>query len=89
MEKITSGDKGKQKKFQVSIGEQIAYVEIVSLKDRIYSVEFPGQEPVFITQITDRNNKLCWVSIPHGKNELAGTIGLYIEKEMDVNSKSG
>ena len=89
MEKNKSGNNEKQKKFQILIGEQIAYVEIVSLKDKIYSVEFPGQEPLFITQITDRNNKPCWVSIPHGKNELAETIGLYIEKEVDSNSKSG
>src|SRR5512138_2054256 len=83
MEKNTLTGNERQKKFQISIGEEIAYVEIVSLKDRIYSVEFARQEPLFITQITDMNNKPCWVSIPHGNNALAEMIGLYIEKEMN------
>jgi hypothetical protein len=72
MEKST-GKKEKQKKFQISIGKEIVYVEVLSLKDRIYSVEIPGHEPVFITRIMDLHNKICWVSTPQGKNELAET----------------
>jgi len=87
METNTSDNTERQKKFQISIGEQIAYVEVVSLKDRIYSVEFKGREPLFITRITDMNNKPCWVSIPHGNNELAEAVGFYIEKEQDLKEE--
>jgi hypothetical protein len=79
----SAGNEERQKKFQISIGKEIVYVEVLSLKDRIYSVEFPGQEPLFITRITDLNNKDCWVSIPHGNNEVADMVGYYIEKQAE------
>ena len=82
MEKDRSGDENKQKKIQVTIGGKIAYVEIISLKNYIYAVEFPGREPIFITRIKDKNNKPCWVSIPQGNDDLAVAIGNYIEEQI-------
>lgn len=87
MDNNAADNREKQKKFQISIGEEIAYVEIVSLKDKIYSVEIPGQQPLFITKITDLNNKKCWVSIPHGNNAVAEMIGACIEKEINLTKK--
>ncbi len=82
------GNEAKQKKFQITIGKEIVYVEVLSLKDRIYSVEFPGQEPVFITRIADLNNKYSWISIPQGNNEIAEMVGYFIDKQMEVSDPS-
>ena len=82
MEKDSSGDENKPKKIQVTIGEKIAYVEIISLKNYICAVEFPGREPIFITRIKDKNNKPCWISIPQGDDDLAVVIGNYIEEQI-------
>jgi hypothetical protein len=71
---------GQQKKMQVAVGEKIAYVEIISLQNKICAVEIAGNEPIFITRIRDKNNKPCWVSIPQGNNELASIIGEYIDE---------
>jgi hypothetical protein len=38
---------------------------------------------VFITRITDLNNKDCWVSIPHGNNEIAEIVGYFIDKQFE------
>ncbi len=73
-------NESQQQKIQIAIGEKIAYVEIISLINYICSVEILGQDPIFITRITDKNNKPCWVSIPQGNDELAATIGKYIEE---------
>ena len=70
------------KKFKVKIGEKIAYVEIISLKEQIYSVEFSGSEPIFITRIHGTNNEACWISIPQGNDELAALIGRFIEDQL-------
>jgi hypothetical protein len=74
-----------QDRFQVKIGEEIAWVEIVSIKNKIYVVEIPGQEPVFITQIKDKNNRTCWISIPQGNDDLAEIVGEFIKQK---NSKT-
>jgi|SRR5262245_19073654 len=73
---------GQQKKFYVPVGEKIAYVEIISLQNKICAVEFPGQEPIFITRLRGRNNRPCWVSIPQGNNEIASIIGEYIDEQF-------
>jgi hypothetical protein len=86
MENRFANDLHKQKKFQISIGNEIVHIEIISLKESIYSVEFPSQEPFFITRITDLNNQANWVSIPHGNNEMAETIGYYIDKHFEADS---
>ena len=70
------------KKFQIAIGERIAYIEVISLTNYICAVEFPGSEPIFITKIRDRDNKPCWVSIPQGNDELAVVIGAYIDEQL-------
>ena len=74
--------RAQQKKFQVPVGEKIAYVEIISVQNQICVVEFPGREPIFITRIKDKNNKPCWISIPQGNNEVAAIIGDYIEERI-------
>jgi len=71
---------GNQQRFQVQVGEEIAWVEVVSLKNKIYAVEFPGREPMFITQIKDKNNKTSWISMPQGEDDLAEKIGQLIRK---------
>ncbi|HKB45725.1 MAG TPA: hypothetical protein VKC90_15110 [Chitinophagaceae bacterium] len=73
-------NESQQQKIQIAIGEKIAYVEIISLINYICSVEILGQDPIFITRIKDKNNKPCWISIPQGNDELAATIGKYIEE---------
>jgi hypothetical protein len=80
MENEEASARGEQKKFRVPVGERIAYVEIISLQNKICAVEFPGREPIFITRIRDKNNKPCWVSIPQGNNDLASIIGDYIDE---------
>lgn len=80
MENEEASARGEQKKFQVPVGEKIAYVEIISLQNKICVVEFPGSEPIFITRIRDKNNKPCWVSIPQGNNDLASIIGDYLDE---------
>jgi hypothetical protein len=72
----------REKKFKVPVGDKTAYVEVISLKNDICAVEFPGHEPIFITRIRDKNNKPCWVSIPQGNDELATAIGKYIDKVL-------
>jgi hypothetical protein len=71
-----------QKKFQVPLGEKIAYVEIISFQNKICAVEVPGQNTIFITRIRGKNNKSCWVSIPQGNNDLASVIGEYIDNHL-------
>jgi hypothetical protein len=73
---------GKQNKFQVPVGENLAYVEIISVQNKICAVEIPGREPIFITRIKDKNNRPCWVSIPQGNNEVASIIGDYIDHQI-------
>ncbi|HET9824458.1 MAG TPA: hypothetical protein VFP87_03945 [Chitinophagaceae bacterium] len=75
-------DDSPPKKFQVKIGEKIAYVEIISVEEQICAVEFPGHGPIFITRINDRNNKPCWISIPQGNDELAASIGSFLEVKL-------
>ena len=70
------------KKIQVRIGEKIAYVEVISLTEQIYSVEFPGKEPIFITKIKDKNQEICWISIPQGNNDLAASVGSAIDARL-------
>ena len=74
--------RGQQKKFQVPMGEEIAYVEIISLQNRICAVELPGLQSIFITKIKDKNNKPCWVSIPQGNDAMASIIGNYIDEQV-------
>ena len=78
---------GQQKKFQVLVGEKIAYVEIISLQNKICAVEIAGSEPIFITKIRDKNNRPCWVSIPQGNNDLASVIGDYIDEQIYSKGK--
>jgi hypothetical protein len=73
-------NESQQQKIQIVIGEKIAYVEIISLMNYIFSVEILGQDPIFITRIKDPNNNPCWISIPQGNDELATAIGKYIEE---------
>ena len=79
MNNNTSAEDGNQDRFQVTIGSEVAWVEVVSAKNKIYAVELPGREPVFITQIKDNLNKSCWVSIPQGEDDLAEKIGAFIK----------
>ena len=67
------------KKFQIAVGEKIAYIEIISFQNYICAVEFAGEEPIFITRIREKNDKYCWVSIPQGNDELAEIIGPLVE----------
>ena len=73
---------GQQKKFHVPVGEKIAYVEIISLQNKICAVEFPGEDPIFITRLKGRNNQPCWVSIPQGNDEIASIVGNYIDEQI-------
>jgi len=82
MDNDEAGRRGQQKKFHVAVGEKIAYVEIISLQNKICAVELPGLEPIFITRIRDKNNKSCWVSIPQGNDALASIIGNYIDQQV-------
>ena len=81
MERSRSGRENTQRKFQVVIGEKIAYVEIISLTNYICAVEIAGREPIFITRVRDKNDKPCWISIPQGNDALATEIGNYIEEQ--------
>jgi hypothetical protein len=82
MENEEASTRGQQKKFQIPIGEKIAYVEIISLQSNICAVEIPGQEPIFITRIRDNNNKPCWVSMPQGHDDLASAVGKYLDEQF-------
>jgi|GEM_PF-2850486 len=81
MDKQSPSEEERPRKFQLAIGDKIVLVEIISLTNYIYSVEIPGQEPIFITRIRE-NNKLCWISIPQGNNELATAVGNYIDEKL-------
>ena len=70
------------KKFQVIIDKKVAYVETISLTEQIYSIEFDGSEPIFITRIKDKKDKARWISIPQGNNDLAASIGGVIEERL-------
>ncbi len=87
MEKEEASARGEQKKFQVPIGENIAYVEIISLQNKICAVEIPGHETIFITRIRNKDNRPCWVSIPQGNNDLAEIIGDYIDEQIYSKGK--
>ena len=82
MDNEDASARGQQKKFHVPVGENIAYVELISFQNKICAVEIPGQDPIFITRIRDKNNKSCWVSIPQGNNDLASIIGDYIDERI-------
>jgi hypothetical protein len=79
--------RGYQKKFHVPVGEEIAYVELISFQNKICAVEIQGREAIFITRIRDRNNKPCWVSIPQGNNEIASVVGNYIDEQVYSKGK--
>jgi hypothetical protein len=87
MDSEDANTRDQQKKFQVPVGGKIAYVEIISLQNKICVVELPGYEPIFITRIRDKNNKPCWVSIPQGNNDLASIIGDYIDEQIYSRGK--
>ncbi len=87
MDSEDASTRDQQKKFQVPVGEKIAFVEIISLQNKICVVELPGYEPIFITRIRDKNNKPCWVSIPQGNNDLASIIGDYIDEQIYSRGK--
>lgn len=87
MDNEEGSTRGQSKTFQVPVGENIAYVEIISLQNKICAVEIPGHEAIFITRIKDRNNKPCWVSIPQGNNEVASVIGDYIDHQIYSRGK--
>ena len=78
---------GQQKKFHVKIGEEIAYVELISFQNKICAVEIQGREAIFITRIRDKNNKPCWVSIPQGNDEIASVVGGYIDEQVYAQGK--
>ena len=75
------------KKFQVPIGEKIAYVEIISFQNKICAVEIPGREAIFITRIRDKDDKPCWVSIPQGNDDIASIIGHYVDEHVYAKGK--
>ena len=75
-------------KIQVRIGDKIAYVEVISLTEQIYSVEFLGTEPIFITRIKDKNQQGCWISIPQGNNDLAASVGAVIDQGLKVSRET-
>lgn len=77
-------DENRPRGFQVKIGEKTAYVEIISTRNKICAVEFPGREPIFITKINDNNNKPCWISLPQGNDDLAALIGKFIEQQIHI-----
>ena len=81
MDTQSPGEEERPRKFQLTIGDKIVLVEIISLANYIYSVEISGQEPIFITRIRE-NNKSCWISIPQGHNDLAAVIGNYIDEKL-------
>jgi hypothetical protein len=87
MEKEAASTSGEQNKFQVPLGEKVAYVEIISMQNNICAVEIPGREAIFITRIRDKNNKHCWVSIPQGNNEVASIVGYYIDERLHSKGK--
>ena len=75
------------KKFQVPVGEKIAYVEIISFQNKICAVEIPGREAIFITRIRDKNDKPCWVSIPQGNDDIALIVGHYIDEHVYAKAR--
>ncbi len=79
------GDNDQLKRFHIQIGEKIAYIEIISLTNSICSIEIEGQNPIFITKVRDKNNKPSWISIPQGNDELAASVGKYIEDLIHFN----
>lgn len=87
MDEEKAGTRSEQKKFKVAVGEKIAYVEIISLQNKICAIEFPGHEPIFITKVRDHNNKHSWVSIPQGNNELASIVGDYVDEQIYSTKK--
>lgn len=87
MENEEASRRGELKKFQIPIGEKIAYVEIISLQNNICAVEFPGQQPIFITRIRDKNNKPNWISIPQGNDDLAVAVGKYLDEQFYSKGK--
>jgi len=87
MDSEEASTRDQQKKFQVPLGEKIAYVEIISFQNKICAVEVPGQKTIFITRIRDKNNKSSWVSIPQGNNDLASIIGEYIDDHLYSTEK--
>jgi hypothetical protein len=87
MDSEEESTRDEQKKFQITMGEKIAYVEVISFQNKICAVEIPGRETIFITRIRDKNNNPCWVSIPQGNNDLAETIGDYIDTQLYYKKK--
>jgi hypothetical protein len=80
-------ESGQQKKFKVTVGENVAYVEIISFQNKICSVEIPGRAAIFVTRIRGKNNKPCWISIPQGDDEIALIVGDYIDEHIYSKSK--
>jgi len=87
MEKEVASTVGNQNKFQVPLGEKVAYVEVISFQNNICAVEIPGREAIFITRIRDKNSKHCWVSIPQGNNEVASIVGDFIDEQLHAKGK--
>lgn len=79
MGKTDPGENSSSKKFHLLIDGKIVYVEPISITNQIYAIEFPGYESFFITKIRNHNQTL-WVSMPQGNDELAATIGSFIDE---------
>ena len=87
MDNEEASTRGQQKKFHVTVGENIAYVEVISVQNKICAVEIPGREAIFITRIRDKNNRPCWVSIPQGNDDIASIVGGYIDEQVYAKHK--
>jgi len=87
MDNEDASARGQQKKFHVPVGENIAYVELISFQNKICAVEIQCREAIFITRIRDKNNKPCWVSIPQGNDDIASAVGGYIDEQVYAKHK--
>ena len=85
MSNTSLGDEGNRQRFQIAVGDQTAIVEVISAKNKIYAVELPGAEPVFITQIRNADNRLTWVSIPQGHEQLSQEAGARIDERRGLD----
>jgi hypothetical protein len=79
MEVTDPNENNADKKFHLLIDGKTVYVETISATNQIYVVEFPGHDSFFITKIRN-NNRSLWISMPQGKDELAATVGSYIDE---------
>ena len=72
-----------QQQFEVSLNEMAVPVQEFHMQGQtFFRVMIPGKPPLTILRANHHQGHKFWTSVPEGKQALAETVGLLIEKHF-------